>query len=480
MFKYFLVSFLFLSNIYSQSVADALRFSLRPSGSGSRALSMGNAYIGVSDDFTASLWNPAGLAQINYIEFVGGFNSYKYSNKADFFGTTTSNDLSSFSFDNLGLVVPIPTERGSLVFSFGYSKNRDYARTIMFEGFNPISSIIPALYDADENYDIPFQTYLSNAKGYTPIVDSVMQSGESKETGEQNMIVIGGAIDIARNLSFGLSLNFINGDYKFERNFVETDYTNKYKNFTQNLPTDSLYLRYNRFYLENLIDTKLEGFNATIGLMYRYEDRFRLGLTISTPSIIKANETYSDGGESLFDDGKYFKYSYGGPNNPILNQYSVITPWILSGGIAIKPINAILISFDAEQIDYSQIQWDDNSDLEKTNIALQKNFKQVVNYRGGIELELPDFGFLDNLLLRGGYNLSPSPYINDGTEFDQKNISFGVGASFDNDVSLDVALINGNWKTFHNNYSLRGVTNPSRTDESITTSIFNLSLTYRF
>jgi len=33
-------------------------------GLGSRALSMGGAYIGLADDWTASYWNPAGLAQL--------------------------------------------------------------------------------------------------------------------------------------------------------------------------------------------------------------------------------------------------------------------------------------------------------------------------------------------------------------------------------------------------------------------------------
>ena len=482
--KVFLVILFFSTQIFSQTISDALRFSLRPTGSGSRAISMGNAYIGVSDDFTSTMWNPAGLAQLNQIEVVGGFNSTSYNNKATFFGNTNENDITSFSFDNFGLAIPLPTERGSMVFAFGYLKNRDYARTVRFEGFNPKSSIIPALFDVDAKYDIPFQTYLSNSKGYSAIIDSVTQYGESKESGQQDMWVFSGAVDIAKNLSLGVTLNFINGDYKFEREFIETDTENKYNNTTPNLPNDSLYLRYNRFYLDNLVETKLEGFGATFGLMYRYFDRFRFGLTIATPTLIKANETYSDAGESLFDNGKYFKYSYGGPNTPVLNNYSVLTPWVLSGGVAIKPFDAILISVDAEKIDYSQIAWEDNSDLEKTNISLQKNFKEVTNLRAGFELQIPDFfylhNFCDKFLIRGGYSLTPSPYKNDSKEFDQKSVSVGAGIYFDEYVSLDLAIVNGNWKTYHNNYSLRGVTDPSRTEEKINTSILNFTLSYRF
>ena len=51
---------------------------------------------------------------------------------------------------------------------------------------------------------------------------------------------------------------------------------------------------------------------------------------------------------------------------------------------------------------------------------------------------------------------------------------------FDQDVSFDLAIVNGNWKTYHNNYSIRGMVDPSRTNETITTSILNFTLTYRF
>ena len=96
----------------------------------------------------------------------------------------------------------------------------------------------------------------------SPIV--FLQRGESKEEGGQGMWTFSGAIDIAKNLSLGVSLNFISGNYKYEREFIETDSQNKYKNFQNNLPNDSLYLRYNRLYIDNLIDTKLEGFNTLL------------------------------------------------------------------------------------------------------------------------------------------------------------------------------------------------------------------------
>jgi hypothetical protein len=44
-------------------------------GIGTRALGMGGAYLGVADDYSATFWNPAGLAQIRRLE---GFGTLSY------------------------------------------------------------------------------------------------------------------------------------------------------------------------------------------------------------------------------------------------------------------------------------------------------------------------------------------------------------------------------------------------------------------
>ena len=79
-----------LSAAYAQSADDALRFSSTGFGVGSRAQSMGGAYIGVADDYSASFWNPAGLAQMRRLEFTGGIINTNYSNNATFFGNSST------------------------------------------------------------------------------------------------------------------------------------------------------------------------------------------------------------------------------------------------------------------------------------------------------------------------------------------------------------------------------------------------------
>ena len=112
---------------------------------------------------------------------------------------------------------------------------------------------------------------------------------------------------------------------------------------------------------------------------------------------------------------------------------------------------------------------------------MQNNFREIINYRAGVEIALPK-------ILSFGMNYFCVVVIvilhhllkNDPKEYNQENISVGLGMYFDQDVSFDLAIVNGNWKTYHNNYSIRGMVDPSRTNETITTSILNFTLTYRF
>jgi len=76
---------------------------LNLNGVGSRAISMGGAYVGLADDYSAVFWNPAGLTQINgtsvslFITDVVPTATYKF----DAYGidaTTVSNHYLSGAF----------------------------------------------------------------------------------------------------------------------------------------------------------------------------------------------------------------------------------------------------------------------------------------------------------------------------------------------------------------------------------------------
>jgi len=94
---------------------------------------MGGAYIGVADDYSASFWNPAGLAQMRRLEFTGGIINTNYSNNATFFGNSSTATNSSTALDNLGFVFPVPTSRGSLVFAAGYNRVNTFTSALSIQ-----------------------------------------------------------------------------------------------------------------------------------------------------------------------------------------------------------------------------------------------------------------------------------------------------------------------------------------------------------
>jgi long-subunit fatty acid transport protein len=466
----FVLLVLNFSTARAQFADDALRFSSLGIGVGSRPLAMGGAYIGVADDYSAVFWNPAGLAQMRRLEFTGGIVNSNYKNDASFLGVPTNGKNSGTALDNLGFVFPFPTVQGSLVFALGYNRVNDFTSALSFDGFNDRSSIIPSLYDSDAKYDIPFQTYLTNASGYTSVQKNVQQRGDVREDGNVGNWTFSGAIDVEKNLSFGLSINVISGTYNYVRNFVEEDAHNVYQNSQPGLPLDSLYLRFNKFYYDNTLTSELSGINVMFGMMYRYEDIARLGITIKTPSTITIHETYSDAGQSVFDDSTSYKKSYDS-----YYDYGVQSPWVFGLGGSYSPIDGLLLAADIEYTDWTQIEWSNNSDLQKENISLKKNFRPTTNLAVGGEYEIPRTDFR----VRAGYAYKPSAFEGDPSSYNEKIFTAGAGVLLQNNVMFDVAAAFGSMKTYHNNYGSK-VLNLSQTNESITTTRINFSVSYRF
>jgi long-subunit fatty acid transport protein len=392
-------------------------------------------------------------------------------------GGSIDGKSSATKLDNIGFAFPFPTSQGSFVVAFGYNRVADYTTSLGFNGFNPNSSIVPSLYDNDANFDIPFQIYLENKDGYTPITGNVNQSGTVKETGSLGNWAFAASMDIAPDFSFGVTLNVLNGSYQYSRNYLEEDTRNVYKNVQANLTADSAYLRFNKFYLDNTIDETITGVNALFGFMYR-SDRFRVGLTMKTPTTVKVSETYTDRGQSVFD-GNY------SPGQQIYsttadNSFSVVSPWDFGFGISVEPVIGLILAGDVEYADWAQIEWADNQDLQNNpnfgNTKLPTIYRSVANLRFGAEYEIQNTG----IRVRGGYMITPSPYQGDPSSYDVKTATAGAGILLQNNVLLDLGLAFGSFDTFHSNYVDQNLRFASRTDESVKTTRVNFTISYRF
>lgn len=464
----------------AQFAEDALRFSIFNLPVGARTLGMGNVSIGLADDYSGLFTNPAGLASIRSFEFSAGVSNSAFDNDVAFYGITTQSSNRATNLNNLGLVYPIATKRGSLTFAFGFGRVANYTSSAQFEGFNPHSSIVEALTPnvnlnsmsasarrefLDNN--LPFQIFLAdtvNGRLYPNVYDSVQQSGSVLEGGGLSNWSFGGAIDIAKDLSLGISLNILSGTYTYDRLYTETDARNVYR---YDPPFD-----FDRFRYESTINSDISGYNVLIGMMYRKQGRFSAGLTVRTPTYYDVSEKFRDFGASRFDNGDSYELDLPGSTN-----YSIRTPLVFGGGASFHIGEWLILAGDAEYTDWTELEFTgDNSDLNSENRVIRDILQPTTNLRGGAELTLWDF----DLKLRGGIVYNPSPYKGDPKDFNQLYYTAGIGLMVDHNVTLNAGFATGTWKTFRDNYSIAGFPQASRTNESVNSSTFNVTLSYRF
>jgi long-chain fatty acid transport protein len=463
-----------------QFAEDALRYSQLGLGVGARELGMGNATVGGVNDYSALFWNPAGLALVRDFEFSFGLSRFGYSNDVSYIGTKTSSNNNVVNLNNLGLVYPIPTVQGSLTFAFGFNRAANYTTTASMHAFNPYSSYsqsIDLLKVGQLENNIPYQLFLANTDTLGRVIPilhgNVQQAINVIEGGGLNHWTAGGAMDVGKNLSLGISLNYVAGSYSYNQTVTESDTRNFYPASVH--PDD-----FQQFDYESTVNDDISGFNALFGLMYRKPDQYSIGFAIRTATVYEISETYTETATSQFktpDSGGYDSYAY--PMATNLIKYEVTTPYVLSGGISIQPIDWLLLAGDLEYVDWTQMEIKaDGVDFSDQNSRIKNELRATTNIRGGGEVSLRNIG----LKLRGGIIYNPSPWKGDPSTRDQVYYTAGLGYELDQQATLNVAYAYGSWKTLRNNYSYLtgGSRYVSGTDETVTTSNLNLTLSYRF
>ncbi len=471
---------------HGQFAEDVLRFSQFNMGVGARALGMGNVGVGFADDYSALFRNPAGLALLRDYEFSVGLSQSSYKNDVSFFGNTSQASLNALNLNNLGIVYPVPTVRGSLTFAFGFGRVANYSTTASFDGFNPRSSIIESLtpninvrnLPSSERQrllekNIPFQIFLADTVGgvlFPVVYDSVQQRGTVEEGGGMNNWSLGGAIDIARNLSVGVSVNILSGSYRYERDYSEIDVRNVYN-------YQNRYDAFHRFNYLSTVSSDITGLNALVGIVYRKPGLFRIGATVRTPTVYEIEETFTDRGESEFDPNSRGIVDRFDKSTEGSTKYEIRTPPILAFGASVQIGDWLVLAGDAEYTDWTQMQFTtNNADLEAENRLIKRLFEPTTNLRGGAEVTLWDLG----LQLRAGIGVNPSPYKGDPPEFDQMQYTGGIGFKLEDNVYLNGAFTYGTWTTIRDNYYVQGLSNPSRTRESVKSTNLTVTLSYRF
>ena len=398
-------------------------------GIGGRALGMGGAFIGISDDYSASFWNPAGLTQIRRIEGYGGLLHQQRQNVAAFddnFTAFSSNinfrdDLSSTKINSAGLAYPIPTYQGSLVFSVGFNRIHPNDSNFGFSGFN------------SSPRDLSQQTW------------SIV------EEGSLNNWVFAGALEVSENTSVGLSLNFWTGNNDSRFSFTDID-VNENDVIKEIIDVDTTFtlIDFQEIRRVNTVESTYSGFNLKLGFLTRLTPFLRLGGTISTPIFISGTDKFRDD-EVEFDNS-------GDETGQLPNtgeiDFKLRSPFSVAGGGAIN-IGSLLLGGSLEWTDWSQTRYltdppfslgipgfDDERSL--ANDSLRTAYRSVVRVRLGAEYTIPDI----DLQIRGGYVYDPEIIKDLPSETDREFFTSGIGFFLNKKTRLDLTYIRGEWTQF--------------------------------
>ncbi|HSL90940.1 MAG TPA: outer membrane protein transport protein [Ignavibacteriaceae bacterium] len=464
-----LVILFFSSNVFAQNVNDALRLGMPGLGSNARALGMGNSFISISDDASAAFFNPAGFGLMKKMEFSGGLGFSSFNNDVTLFNNTIDDNSNNTKLDRISFAFPFPTVRGSLVFGLSYHKSKDFNSTMKFDGFN--SAGHSRIQFLNDRTFIPFDLYLTDDNFNTPINGQLNQSGGILNSGSINNWTLSSAIEVHKNLFIGANLNIMSGNFKSDFDYYEDDTRNIYQGVTATGEPRST--DFQTFYLNQLIDWELSGWNAKIGFLYQLENFARIGATVQFPKYFTVKEVFNVNGRSNFANWSVVLNSDDYSDEV---QYDIITPIELGAGASFN-FRGLIISAEANIIDYSQLEFDNadgisNATIAEMNKEIKELLRMVVNYNIGLEYNIPMTG----LRVRGGYFVQPSGFKDDESDYDRKYLTAGLGYIIDGMIGIDLGYAYGWWKDFGDNYG----TNLSRTFQDIKVHNFMLTTTYRF
>lgn len=356
-------------------------------GAGGRAVALGGAYRALSDDLSGLYWNPAGLASVRRIEFSLGMTQSQMQDAAQIYQNPITNRLSRTRLNELGMVFPFPTYRGSLVFAVGYHQ---------------------VLY-----YDY-FATFT------TVSIDSTFQ-GDELEAGRLGLWSLGMAIDLSPMVSVGAAVRLWTGynDYSWNSYEFEDVLTNSSSNLSS--------------------DLDLSGFNVMTGLLLRPTPWLRIGATLESPLKLSIDEDYADSWSSN-NQGEYdygsFSASY---------SYHISRPFRAAIGAAVL-VGRVGLSADAVLNDWSQIQFADESPYvgltkDQANREISRQLRSTADLHVGLEYWLP---FAD-ARLQAGYAYLPSPFSGEEVLGNKNVYSGGISVLLDPSLQVQATLALAQW-----------------------------------
>ncbi len=465
-----------ISQLYSQDITDALRYSTEDLTGTARFTAMSGAFGALGGDFSAIGINPAGSAVFlnsaatlslnvehigNDVNFMNGFSNSSDSdfsvNQAGavflFYNTSKDSDFKKFSMaltydqvnnfedeifafgdntqsiDNyflnkangapLDLFVPLQNESLADLYTYLGSANfsaEGYNNSDLQEAYLGYETY---LFDAVDADDFSNTAYTSNIAG-----NNFYQEYNQVSTGLNGKFSINAATQFKDDLYMGININ---------SHFINYERTTSFYEENNNEGSEI-----NQVYFENTLRTMGSGLSFQVGSIYKIGDMVRVGASYTSPTWYTiSDETV----QYLKTTSNEFGAAIADPQvTNIFPDYQLRTPGKITGSLAVVFGKSGLISFDYSNKNFSNTEFSSEySDqaFARQNSTIENNLKAASTYRLGGEYRLKDWS------LRAGYRLEESPYKNEDLMGNLTGYSFGVGYDFGN-IEIDFAFDRAN------------------------------------
>jgi long-subunit fatty acid transport protein len=293
---------------------------------GARANGMGRSFIGVADDATAAVTNPAGLLNLTRPQTYGEYKNTQL--KTDRLASITSlqtlqpttfeSTVNSLSF--LSASLPINSK---LAAGFSIQRFLDY-----HEVYNIAARRVPGTPDSDPRFFFPV-------------------NGNADFTATS----FGGSVAYAVMPSLKVGVTIAGNMLKADSDQIRTDFVQgpTFRSNPNDVVPSAILAN------QTSIHDKQNAISATIGVLYTVNDMVSAGFTYDRSPRFNTSVNYQ------FNPGYRTPPGTTGTNQPLQQgtgfpkAVAINVPDRFGGGVAVRPIPKLLIAADAVRINYSSL-----------------------------------------------------------------------------------------------------------------------------
>ncbi|SDD78498.1 hypothetical protein SAMN04487996_102186 [Dyadobacter soli] len=455
-----LFSLLTSSATFAQYATDAFRYSEINQTGTARFQALGGNHAAIGGDASSIFGNPAGLGFYNRSEFTISPAVTIAGTSASYLGNTDKQNSSLFNIPQASVVFASQPgfQRKWKRSSFGvsFSRQQSFQNGYIYGGRNNNSAYIDNVLESTNNASPPYsidelEKGLTNNAAGNPIASSlpvayyqmylinptttsgppfnaidgqsvVDQSGDFTSKGATSQWTFA----YAGNLNDKF---YLGGNIGFSR--IKYDYSSRFSDDYINSPSLTFIDQFEDFTVRG------NGFNASLGAIYKFNPMFQIGGTLISPTISAIKETYSQsvaagfvGGKVKDADGNLITPPYTSlPIAPNDFEYTLIGPMRGNVGATVFFQNKGFLTATIEYNGYAGMRantsfLDDagNKDFKNnTKAEIKDTFRNTANFRLGGEIRANIF----RARLGGAY--ISDPYLDQSDGIDRSKLLFSAG-----------------------------------------------------